>query len=99
MLVIDEPQIVCDAILEDINNFLNSGEIPLLFSLEEVIQLLGNKDMIYNDADKLKMWMRFLRNCKDNLTILLCMSPSPQIFRMRVRRFPALVNCTIIDWF
>ena len=29
----------------------------------------------------------------------LCFSPVGDAFRGRVRKFPALVNCTVIDWF
>jgi len=27
------------------------------------------------------------------------MSPAGEVFRSRLRMFPALVNCTTIDWF
>src|ERR1700753_2650504 len=29
----------------------------------------------------------------------LCFSPVGESFRNRSRKFPALVNCTVIDWF
>jgi dynein heavy chain, axonemal len=29
----------------------------------------------------------------------LCFSPVGESFRSRSRKFPALVNCTVIDWF
>ena len=29
----------------------------------------------------------------------LCFSPVGEAFRNRSRKFPALVNCTVIDWF
>jgi dynein heavy chain len=29
----------------------------------------------------------------------LCFSPVGDAFRNRARKFPALVNCTVIDWF
>ena len=31
--------------------------------------------------------------------ITLCFSPVGDLFRTRARRFPGLVNCTVIDWF
>lgn len=34
-----------------------------------------------------------------NLHIILCMSPIGDSFRNRIRQYPALVNCTTIDWF
>lgn len=33
------------------------------------------------------------------LHVVLCFSPVGDKFRVRAREFPALVNCTIIDWF
>lgn len=38
----------------------------------------------------------FFRN---NLHIVLCMSPVGSAFRTRCRMFPSLVNCCTIDWF
>ncbi len=40
--------------------------------------------------------MYFTRN---NLHIVLCMSPVGNAFRSRCRMFPSLVNCCSIDWF
>ena len=31
--------------------------------------------------------------------MILCFSPVGEAFRVRARRFPALVNSTIVDWF
>lgn len=40
----------------------------------------------------------FIQRVKENLHVVLGMSPSEQ-FRARCRKFPALVTCTTIDWF
>ena len=34
-----------------------------------------------------------------NLHVILCFSPIGEPIRVRTRRFPALVNCVVIDWF
>ena len=34
-----------------------------------------------------------------NLHVVLCCSPVGNAFRTRARKFPAIVNCTTIDWF
>lgn len=31
--------------------------------------------------------------------VILCFSPVGSILRVRARKFPAVVNCTAIDWF
>lgn len=31
--------------------------------------------------------------------LILCMSPIGDAFRNRLRQYPALINCTTIDWF
>jgi dynein heavy chain len=33
------------------------------------------------------------------LHVVLCFSPVGDKFRIRARQFPALVNCTQLDWF
>lgn len=41
----------------------------------------------------------FLLVSRNNLHIVLCMSPVGSAFRSRCRMFPSLVNCCTIDWF
>lgn len=36
---------------------------------------------------------------RENLHVILCFSPMAPEFRNRARKFPALVSCTVIDWF
>ena len=41
----------------------------------------------------------FIGRVRANLHVVLCFSPVGAIFRVRARKFPALINCTTIDWF
>merc|ERR1712032_846049 len=34
-----------------------------------------------------------------NMKIVLCFSPIGDAWRARLRQFPSLVNCCVIDWF
>lgn len=34
-----------------------------------------------------------------HIQVILCFSPVGSILRVRARKFPAVVNCTAIDWF
>lgn len=40
-----------------------------------------------------------IERVRKNMHIILCMSPVGDSFRNRLRQYPALVNCTTIDWF
>ena len=43
-----------------------------------------SKDSLYNT---------FINRVRDNLHIILCMSPVGEAFRSRCRQFPSLINC------
>ena len=81
------------------NNLLNSGEIPNLWLPED-------KELINNDLRKVaaekgvyeNIYGFYLQRMRDNLHIVLCLSPVGESFRMRVRMFPSLVNCCAINW-
>ena len=44
-------------------------------------------------------WSFFIDKVRRFLHIVLCFSPVGDKFRIRARQFPALVNCTMFDWF
>jgi dynein heavy chain, axonemal len=45
------------------------------------------------------LWNYFLEKAKDNLHIIMAMSPAGDSLRIRSRNFPGLVSNTSIDWF
>lgn len=49
--------------------------------------------------DKKNLWSFFISEIKRNLHVVLAFSPVGDDFRNRAKKFPALVNCTVIDWF
>ncbi|KAJ4457121.1 putative Dynein heavy chain 2; axonemal [Paratrimastix pyriformis] len=92
-----------DVFFEDVNNMLTSGEIPNLFPPEDLGRLLS---LIKDDAIKGGLsptpdvlYQYFIDRVRDNLHLVLCMSPVSPTFRAKLRNFPGLVNCTTIDWF
>ncbi|KAG8342491.1 P loop [Trypanosoma vivax] len=103
LFLFTDTQIVHEAMLEDVNNMLNSGEVPNLFAgpdLDEVFNAMKPVCVAENiQLDKVAMYARFVKFCKFNLHVSLCMSPLGETFRGRLRMFPALVNCCTIDWF
>ncbi|RLN78111.1 hypothetical protein BBJ28_00010518 [Nothophytophthora sp. Chile5] len=50
-------------------------------------------------SEKERAWRWFVQEIKRNLHVVLCFSPATSDFRMRARKFPALVSCASIDWF
>ena len=44
-------------------------------------------------------WQHFVSRCRNNLHIVLAMSPVGDTLRMRCRNFPGMVNNSVIDWF
>ena len=103
VFLFDETQIVVETFLEDINNVLTSGEVPNLFTKDE---LSGVCEDVRADAKRAgagemqdELYQFFLSRVIKNLHIVLCMSPIGDGFRERCRMFPGLVNCCTIDWF
>ena len=86
-----------------INDLLASGEIPGLFpddQIEEVISGVRNEVKATGQEDSREnCWKFFIENVRRKLKVVLCFSPVGTTLRVRARKFPALVNCTSIDWF
>ncbi|XP_067839723.1 dynein axonemal heavy chain 6 [Heptranchias perlo] len=99
-----DTQIVAEEFLEDINNILNSGEVPNLFEKDELEQVLAAtrpkaKDAGISEGNRDEVFQLFINRVRQKLHIVLCMSPVGDAFRARCRMFPSLVNCCTIDWF
>jgi len=99
-----DTQIVVEEFLEDINNMLNSGEVPNLFPADEYEQIIAAvrpkaKDHGIAEGDRDGIFTYFISCVQERLHIVLCMSPVGESFRSRCRMFPSLVNCCTIDWF
>ena len=89
--------------LEDINNLLNSGEIPNLFPKDEkeVIcdEITDKADKVGMGNDRANQYAFFVQQCRQKLHIVLTFSPVGVKFRERCRQFPSIINCTTIDWY
>lgn len=94
-----------EGFLEDINNILNTGEVPNIFPADEKNDV---QDSVRNAAKEenrcpegtpQQLFAYFIERCKANLHIVMCFSPIGDSLRNRCRNFPSLVNCTTIDWF
>lgn len=45
------------------------------------------------------LWGAFRDRVRENLRVVLAMSPIGTAFRDRTRKYPSLVSCTTMDWF
>ncbi|XP_060146271.1 dynein axonemal heavy chain 2 isoform X6 [Globicephala melas] len=98
-----DTQVADESFLEDINNILSSGEVPNLYKADEFeeIQTLiieqARAEQVPESSDSLFAY--FTERVRNNLHIVLCLSPVGDPFRNWIRQYPALVNCTTINWF
>jgi dynein heavy chain len=103
VFLFSDTQIVTETFLEDINNILNSGEVPNLYETDEIEKIVSMVRPFAKAAGKLETKESILQYynhlVRENLHIVLCMSPIGSGFRTRCRMFPSLVNCCTIDWF
>ncbi|KAJ9456696.1 Dynein-1-alpha heavy chain [Diplonema papillatum] len=92
-----------EGFLEAINNMLASGTVPALFADDEkdacCNAVIADVEAAGFVPTKEIKWNFFVSRVRDNLHIVLSMSPSGDKLRTRCRNFPALVNNTVIDWF
>ncbi|CEL99773.1 unnamed protein product [Vitrella brassicaformis CCMP3155] len=98
-----DSQIIDETFLEDINNILNAGEVPNLFPSDEVDRIVNDLRPIAKEKGRSEgrdpVYQFFVERVRENLHIVLCMSPVGDALRIRMRMFPSLVNCCTIDWF
>uniref|UniRef100_A0A8C5KUF0 Dynein axonemal heavy chain 11 n=1 Tax=Jaculus jaculus TaxID=51337 RepID=A0A8C5KUF0_JACJA len=103
VFLLTDAHVLDESFLVLINDLLASGEIPDLFSDEDADKIVSG---IRNEVRSLGMvdsrencWNFFLARVRQQLKIIFCFSPVGHTLRVRARKFPALVNCTAIDWF
>jgi dynein heavy chain len=100
-----ESEIKDEIFLEYINSVLLTGEIPNLIAKDEMMsitsdvrnQFVKERPGIEDTQDNLKQF--FIDKVRDNLHMMICMSPMNVKFPIRARKFPGLVSCPTIDWF
>ncbi|XP_068166166.1 dynein axonemal heavy chain 2 [Antennarius striatus] len=103
VFLFNDTQIVDESFLEDINNILSSGEVSNLYKQDEFVEVCNalsesaKRDGVVQTPDSLFSYL--IERVRNNLHIVLCLSPVGEAFRKRILQYPALVNCTSIDWF
>ena len=59
----------------------------------------GREKSKQTDGTPLALFNLFIDRVREQLHVVLAMSPIGDAFRTRLRKFPSLVNCCTIDWF
>jgi len=103
VFLFSDTQLKEESFLEDLNNILNTGEVPNLFPKDEIMQITekvnARAKKVGMDGSVADMFKFFVMQCRQNLHMVIAMSPVGDSFRERLRMFPSLVNCCTIDWF
>uniref|UniRef100_A0A667HW36 Dynein axonemal heavy chain 9 n=1 Tax=Lynx canadensis TaxID=61383 RepID=A0A667HW36_LYNCA len=103
VFLMTDAQVADEKFLVLINDLLASGEIPDLYSDDDVENIINNvrnevksQGLVDNRGN---CWKFFIDRVRRQLKVTLCFSPVGNKLRVRSRKFPAIVNCTAIDWF
>uniref|UniRef100_G1KU34 Dynein axonemal heavy chain 17 n=1 Tax=Anolis carolinensis TaxID=28377 RepID=G1KU34_ANOCA len=103
VFVMTDAQVADERFLVLVNDLLASGEIPDLFpddEVENIISNMRNEVKAQGLVDSREAcWKFFIDRVRRQLKVALCFSPVGNKLRVRSRKFPAIVNCTAIDWF
>ncbi|CAH0551274.1 unnamed protein product [Brassicogethes aeneus] len=103
VFLMSDAQVPEEKFLVLINDMLASGEISDLLpdeNVENVINAVrGEVKGIGLPDTRENCWRFFIDRVRRLLKVVLCFSPVGSTLRVRARKFPALVNCTSIDWF
>ena len=103
VFLFSDTQIKSESFLEDINNVLNSGDVPNIYAPDEQDKIFDVMKPVVQDAGmqatKANLFTAYTKRVRANIHMVICMSPIGEVFRSRLRKFPSLVNCCTIDWF
>ena len=103
VFVFTDAHVVEEGFLEFINNMLTTGMVPALYEQDEKDALCNTVRTECRHAGLAEtpdnLWNYYVNKCRNNLHIVLAMSPSGSKLRLRCRNFPGLVSNAVIDWF
>ncbi|XP_077481740.1 dynein axonemal heavy chain 9 isoform X2 [Stigmatopora argus] len=103
VLLMTDAQVADERFLVLVNDLLASGEIPDLFPDDEVENIIGSVRPEVRSSGLMdtreNCWKFFIDRVRRQLKVALCFSPVGTKLRVRSRKFPAVINCTSIDWF
>ncbi|CAG9327022.1 unnamed protein product [Blepharisma stoltei] len=103
VLLYNDNETVSEKNLEDISSILNDDETYNLYSnleikeiINEVRQCFGKSNSHYSNDNVLDY---FFQRCKENLHIILAISPAGDNWIRKMKQYPSIINCCTIDWY
>lgn len=103
MFLMTDAQVPNEQFLVLINDMLASGEIPDMFADDDVENIIAGVRNEVKGAGILdtreNCWKFFIDRVRRQLKVVLCFSPVGSTLRVRSRKFPAIINCTQVNWF
>lgn len=110
MNLVSDSHLKLQFVLEDINNLLNTGEIPFLYESDERAQIIDQISRIAEKEKSKTEWNEeisseqqyfniFLDRVKNHLSTVLVMSPLGDDLKNCIWNFPSIISCTTIDYF
>ncbi|KAI5645013.1 dynein heavy chain and region d6 of dynein motor domain-containing protein [Phthorimaea operculella] len=103
MFLMTDAQVANEQFLVLINDLLASGEVADLFPDDEIENIIAGVRNEVKGAGlpdtRETCWKFFIDRVRRQLKVVLCFSPVGSTLRVRSRKFPALINCTSINWF
>ena len=100
-----DSEIKDEIFLELLNSLLMTGEVVGLFAKDEMMAMTSDLQNSFvrerpGVAETPANLKQFFIDCvRDNLHVVLCMSPLNPKFAIRARKFPGLISGPTIDWF
>ncbi|XP_060515880.1 dynein beta chain, ciliary [Cylas formicarius] len=103
MFLMTDAQVPNEQFLVLINDMLATGEVSDMFPDDEVENIIAGVRNEVKGAGMLdtreNCWKFFIDRVRKQLKLVLCFSPVGSTLRIRSRKFPAIINCTQINWF
>lgn len=98
-----DEHVLDEGFMELINNILTTGIVPAIFEKSDKDAIIekwkseASKNMLPETKDV--AYSLYVNKIKQNLHMIIAMSPSGDKLRNRCRNFPGLISNTTIDWF
>ncbi|KAL3318377.1 Dynein heavy chain 1, axonemal [Cichlidogyrus casuarinus] len=94
VFLFSDTQIKSESFLEDLNNILNSGDVPNIYAIDDQEKIYNAMKPVASDLNiqptKTNLFALYKKRVRENLHTVVSMSPIGDIFRARLRQFPAL---------